>query len=238
METYNGFAVGKKYNYRESSVVCYFCGLTIQGNPIFEIVPEEDGCGISFNSDQFSSKWVSKGSNKYWSYRGLEQEFDPNPIEDKEEKEMTIEEIQEECKKRFPIGCTFRNTVGQEHVLVQDKTVYNIPFKRNIVVASESQGCLYCEGKWAELVSLPEKQELTSLPEKWCIKPNQDTWKEIFKWADFSWTWHTGNKYVSYKKTHNKYKTFNFEEYTEITFEQFKKWVLKKEQEEYVPSLS
>lgn len=73
------------------------------------------------------------------------------------------------------------------------------------------------------------KQELTSLPEKWCIKPNSENWKEIFKWANFIWTWNTDNVYVFYRKTHSSENTENI---IEITFDQFKAWVLKENVEE------
>jgi hypothetical protein len=80
------------------------------------------------------------------------QPYLPDNHPDKINKEMTIEEIQEECKRRFPLGCTFINTEGIEHVLKNDETVYQIALK-TMIFASSKLGCLYDNGKYAELVS-------------------------------------------------------------------------------------
>jgi hypothetical protein len=71
-------------------------------------------------------------------------------------KPVDMKEIQEECKKLFPIGCTFVNTEGDEFVLKNDNSVYKIV--DDMIYASYNQGCLYYEGKYAELVSLPKEE--------------------------------------------------------------------------------
>lgn len=67
---------------------------------------------------------------------------------------MTIEEAQEECKIRFPIGCTYESTKGSTYVLENDRITYKIV--RDHIYAHEGGGCLYERGKFAELISLPK----------------------------------------------------------------------------------
>ena len=73
-------------------------------------------------------------------------------------KELSMKEIQEECKRRFPIGCTFIDTDGDKQVLKEDSVTYQI--KSNMIYAHDCAGCLYKNGKWAELVSLPKQNDL------------------------------------------------------------------------------
>ena len=73
-------------------------------------------------------------------------------------KELPMKEIQEECKRRFPIGCTFIDTDGDKQVLKEDSVTYQI--KSNMIYAHDCAGCLYKNGKWAELVSLPKQNDL------------------------------------------------------------------------------
>ena len=73
-----------------------------------------------------------------------------------------MEEIQEECKKRFPIGCTFTNNKGKTNVLRNDSYTYRIIGQ--IIWAHSGGGLLYADGKYATLVSLPEKN-ITEIPE-------------------------------------------------------------------------
>ena len=89
-----------------------------------------------------------------------------------------MEEIQEECKKRFPIGCTYISTNGETHVLKKDSRTYTIVEQK--VWAHSGAECLYKNGKWATLVSLPEKNnvevpeyiECTETQESYFIKGN------------------------------------------------------------------
>jgi hypothetical protein len=72
-------------------------------------------------------------------------------------KTIDMKEIQEECKRRFPIGCKYKSATGSgAWILFKDDTVYTI--HDNSVYASKNQGCLYSDGKYAELVSLPESK--------------------------------------------------------------------------------
>ena len=59
-------------------------------------------------------------------------------------------EIQRQAKEKFPIGCTFNNTEGNRHVLLEDTETYTI--HDTSIWAHGGAGCLYDNGKWAYLV--------------------------------------------------------------------------------------
>jgi Ser-tRNA(Ala) deacylase AlaX len=62
---------------------------------------------------------------------------------------MDMREIQKETKKRFPIGCYFRNTQGSLKKLEKDDCTYSID--GNMIYANYGMGCLYDDGIWAKL---------------------------------------------------------------------------------------
>ena len=78
-------------------------------------------------------------------------------------KGMDMKAVQEEIKKRFPIGCKFI-PVGSynTYTLLEDSCTYEISGKH--IYAHDCHGSLYGNGKWATLVSLPESKE-ESIPE-------------------------------------------------------------------------
>jgi hypothetical protein len=156
--------------------------------------------------------------------------------------------IQAECKKRYPIGCTYKD--GNHQVLRQDDFTYRIV---DISIWSHSQGgVLFSDGKWSDVISLPETKvedkpmkELTELPEKWCIKLTKENQQIVGKYYNrkgaIAYT--DADRIGKYLSSHNLSSGIsvmsetenhgsNFcmttcESYTEITFDQFKKWVLK-----------
>ena len=66
----------------------------------------------------------------------------------------TMVDIQAECKRKFPIGCTFIAIDHRDpYVLRSDREVYRIV--GNMIYAHSGAGCLYKDGEWAKLVSLP-----------------------------------------------------------------------------------
>lgn len=69
------------------------------------------------------------------------------------------------------------------------------------------------------------KEELETLPEKWCVEATKENWEVLFNWAHFTWEWNKNNKYVTSNKTHME----DLEEgnYREISFETFERLVLK-----------
>jgi len=70
-------------------------------------------------------------------------------------KEIDMKDIQEEAKKRFPIGCKFIPVDGDNtYTLIEDDCTYTINCYS--IWAHSIHGSLYTNGKWATLVSLPE----------------------------------------------------------------------------------
>ena len=122
--------------------------------------------------------------NRNWRYATQEEidEYErrgkPYDVTELEKSVLSMEEIQEECKKRFPIGCTYISTNGETHVLKKDSRTYTIVEQK--VWAHSGAECLYKNGKWATLVSLPEKNnvevpeyiECTETQESYFIKGN------------------------------------------------------------------
>lgn len=66
--------------------------------------------------------------------------------------EWDMKAVQDECKKRYPIGCRFR--IYSAHTLIKDSVVYSIC--GNQIYAHQMAGSLFNNGKWAELISLTE----------------------------------------------------------------------------------
>ena len=81
------------------------------------------------------------------------QEFLP---QDHPDKQLDIKQIQEECKKRFPIGCKYKGAGSIIiYTLNEKEGTYEI-LEENIN-AGFGQGYLYYEGKYAELIETPEE---------------------------------------------------------------------------------
>lgn len=75
--------------------------------------------------------------------------------QDHPDKQLDIKQIQEECKKRFPIGCKFRcASTDNKNTLKQTNSTYNI-LGTDAIDAGILQGFLYYEGKYAELIETP-----------------------------------------------------------------------------------
>lgn len=113
------------------------------------------------------ARYEKKNSHN-WRYATQEEidEYEkrskPYDVTELQKKELSMEEIQEQCKKRFPIGCTYINTDGENIVLEDDPYTYTIANQN--IWAHSGAGCLYQNGKWAELVSLPE-ENITEIPD-------------------------------------------------------------------------
>lgn len=155
---------------------------------------------------------------------------------------MNTEELIKEAKRRYPIGtkvsnknlgynCDFEVTGDHYYMLGIDRFSSSFTLDCGLYT-------VYKDGKWADIISEPEKKpqkELTSLPENWYIKiteENRDFVKEeyckIFPERTF-YAWNFGSGFGVFE---NKSETSIIPEklnWTEITLEQFKKWVVKKE---------
>jgi hypothetical protein len=73
-------------------------------------------------------------------------------------KEIDMQAIQEEAKKRFPIGCMFFNTEGQGPFTLQENNCTYYIENMNIW-AQSAVDCLYKNGKWATLISFPKTRK-------------------------------------------------------------------------------
>lgn len=73
-------------------------------------------------------------------------------------KEIDMKAIQKEAKKRFPIGCEFMNTSGDGPFTLKEES-YTYDISGMNIWAHYGVGCLYENGEWATLVSLPETKK-------------------------------------------------------------------------------
>lgn len=100
-------------------------------------------------------------------------------------KEIDMKDIQEEAKKRFPIGCKFIPVNGTgTYTLKEDSYTYTIHSKQ--IYAHDCHGTLYNNGKWATLVSSPESKE-ESIPEYVeCVRSSSGgfTVGKIYNWPN------------------------------------------------------
>jgi len=90
----------------------------------------------------------------------------------------TMKEIQEECKRRFPIGCTYKSvSTSYSYVLEKDNYTYSI--NGNNIYAHSGCGCLYSDGKYAEIVSLPGSHFVSEKP-----YPVVETDHDLYDWGE------------------------------------------------------
>jgi hypothetical protein len=98
------------------------------------------------------------GTGDYEHISGIvkvEQHEIPTEIE-KPMTQVNMKLIQAEAKKRFPIGCSFVNTMGQEfNILEDDDCVYKIVGDE--IWAHDRAGYLYENGKWTTLIDVPKQ---------------------------------------------------------------------------------
>ncbi len=85
---------------------------------------------------------------------------------------MTIEEAQEECKRRFPIGCKYKSIAGDIFTLRLDNLTYSI--HNDDIYAYLLEGSLYSRGVFAELISYPKGYKVPKQP-----KPKKDDLKPL-----------------------------------------------------------
>jgi hypothetical protein len=155
--------------------------------------------------------------------------------------ELNKEELIEEAKRRYPVGTKFKPAHIPNMSIVYTIKGFDINTKLpsyiwnySIEEKKETEPVLWDSGRWAEIVSTPEvkAEELTSLPEKWCIDlSDREVFNVVKKYFNTCWAFcnqgfatsdgvDRNHWWVSSDKSIHDY-------YTEITFDQFKKWVLK-----------
>lgn len=146
------------------------------GRTIKALVQSPQNTGVQIGEEikilkQSTSNYVldrnSKGTPGMWINRPLDlKHWELLPEESVKKVEeypvIDMKAIQEECKRRFPIGCTYQDSSDKSaRVLKQDYSTYNIYGEKH-VYAHEGGGCLYKDGKYATLVSLPEEKTIKS----------------------------------------------------------------------------
>ena len=147
------FIVGKWYKIELSHTYNHF----IKFKSFDDINGYIDNLGYILNLNKFATgnSLTLKSITKYELLTDLSEIQKFLPL-DHPDKQLDIKQIQEECKKRFPIGCKFKNTEGEEFTLIQDHSVYKI-VGNNVIWASSGYGYLYDKGKYAELIETPEE---------------------------------------------------------------------------------
>lgn len=168
-------------------------------------------------------------------------------------KDLSNEEILEIAKQYYPIGTKFKSAIGgyEDKVYIVNDDLSN-PNKNQwffgstgnkslIICVKDNQGnevkgygrYILCQGKWAEIISTSQEvKDDFILPKKWFIIRNKENYRIVNKWEND--THHGGDKYAAcmndaaYMFSDRPYtgnKNF-IKGYTEITTEQFKKYVL------------
>jgi hypothetical protein len=135
----------------------YYCYKQRENSPY--ISPEIDCHGSKVNGwklhpfdKYYNNDWRYATSEEIAEYDRLGKPFDITTMNMKTTS-IDMEDIQAEAKRFFPIGCKFRNTDGDEFKLINDDIVYKI--MNNMIYASSGLGCLYKDGTWATLISMP-----------------------------------------------------------------------------------
>lgn len=142
-------------------------------NDFVKLIQAWDG-QVHFAECINNGKHENRG-NDYWSFSSKNPLFEadmsivspllpdghPDKIvaeEHKQEEKIDMQAIQEEAKRKFPIGCKFI-PVGDTttYTLIEDNYTYGIV--GNFIHAQGMCGCLYAGKEWATLVSLPETKE-------------------------------------------------------------------------------
>lgn len=124
----------------------------INSNDVFKFTEKWcSGGNINFRTPTLEEKhWldVCIKENKIISYEKAMESFN---------KKMSIQEIQEECKRRFPIGCTFKNPCNNQNYTIEENDIdtYKI-IENQYIDGGESKGYLYYKDKYAELIETPE----------------------------------------------------------------------------------
>jgi hypothetical protein len=74
---------------------------------------------------------------------------------------VNMQEIQEECKRKFPIGCSYHSPGDiTRRSLMDDSKTYTI--FSDMIYAHAGGGCLYDNGSYATIYSLPEEKPFKS----------------------------------------------------------------------------
>lgn len=93
---------------------------------------------------------------------------------------IDMEDIQRQCKEKYPIGSRVKSTSGYHHVIEQDDTVYAI--RGNHIHSTLGWGLLYNNGKWAEVIELPKAVKASSSSKAYVPLPLPEDKSNIVYW--------------------------------------------------------
>jgi hypothetical protein len=200
-------------------------------------------CGVSNVKFHHNDKWRYATPEEIAEYDRLGKPFDVTTLKPKE---LIKEELLEQARRRYPVGSRVKSLYEDLLDTVKGQYHSNYPdgwkeSNRQIWFMGHVYGLLiYEEGKWAEVVSkteekgeeeyldkIPVSKELTSLPEKWCIKDCQKVSDWAFKEYKLAHSRPSSHYFHSLPNHGSSFESNPRIDYTEITFDQFKKWVLK-----------
>lgn len=120
---------------------------------------------VSLNEypEYINIKWISKTDQNNGDY--FPQDFEL--YIEKDWTKATKEELLEEAKKKYPVGTKFISVINKLHkssVKNNYYAFYNNNYNE-IVVNSSFGASIYKNGKWAEIISLPEENNNEQIPE-------------------------------------------------------------------------
>jgi hypothetical protein len=204
---------------------------------------------LLFNKSKKLKDWRFATPEEIAEYDRLGKPFDVTTLKPKE---LSKEELLEEAKRKYPIGSQVKSVFDDLFDTVKEQSHFNYPDAWNgdtpqIWFTGDRYGLLiYDRGKWAEIVSKPESvekmeepKELTSLPEKWVVRnPRNEESEKLYAYANVHgaippYTDGTWFHFPPYEGATTKGKIAPG--YTEITFDQFKRWVLKESSSSEIP---
>jgi len=150
-----------------------------------------------------------------------------------------LQQIQQIINNAADKKFTYNEVVGIFHYLTEHNGIYIL-----LTYGDMSWGKEYLEKQgYTELKTIEELREVLnvkeSLPKKWCIKRTSETAKVINEWfnkkynyehyfttSGFVYSENVCGSFNSPKASFQE-KAPNHDDFTEITFDQFKKWILK-----------
>lgn len=173
--------------------------------------------------------------NYYVNGNGKESKHDVSKLRlaTPEEKEKYLLEV---ARREYPEGTEYISAFSANGINPQ-KVVSTLNYSYDMITDGNG-GAVYCQGKWAKKITQKGvSTELTELPRFWCVKIDEDVAKwvtkntcnsisEINTWSFIGRDRSLSGNYI-WNMAHTV-KSFN-EKLTEITKQQFLKWVVGEE---------
>lgn len=229
----------------------YYCKVNSQ-KEADELLKKLKDIGEDIDRYNYTKSWqyIVYDINTSWALydiKNWKEEFEnrtevpaPELIDYVTGKKLDKDALLEEAKRRYPVGTKFKSALkGDKHpfqTIVKENIYLDKVDGRQVIWNGDSCGFIYDDGNWAEIVEEPkvETKEEFVLPEYWFLRFKT---KEVFdelckKYApDFIFFENAGicNSPTKLKLGNYYYLTKDTKYGEEITFDQFKKYVLKQE---------